>query len=103
MFSRTITMSMSPGLTFASGVGTPGSSLVGRRLMYWSSSNRILSRMSVSISPCGIFALPRGSAPTAPNRIASCGAELLQGRVGQRDAGLEVVLGAERVVGGACR
>ena len=42
VFSRTISMSMSPGLRPANGQGTPSNSRAGRRLMYWSNSRRNL-------------------------------------------------------------
>src|SRR6185312_14273730 len=42
VFSRTTQKSMSLGLRFASGDGTPGISRTGRRFTYWSNSRRNL-------------------------------------------------------------
>ena len=63
--SRTTTKSIS-GLP-ASGVPTPGKSLLGRRLTWWSKANRSFSRKPRSSTPDGT-----DGSPMAPSRIASC-------------------------------
>jgi hypothetical protein len=68
VFSRTIIMSMSPGLRPASGQGTPANSRAGRRLMYWSNSRRNFSSEPHSEMWSGTVA----GQPTAPKSSASC-------------------------------
>ncbi|CFE02702.1 Uncharacterised protein [Bordetella pertussis] len=67
VFSRTMKKSMSPGLRLASGVGTPGISLTGRRLMYWSKSRRKRNSDPHSASWSGTAS----GQPMAPKKIAS--------------------------------
>jgi len=67
VFSRTIIMSMSPGLRPASGHGTPSNRRAGRRLMYWSKSRRNLISEPHSDTWSGTVA----GQPTAPKYSAS--------------------------------
>ena len=66
MPSRTTTMSISPGLTPASGLVVPGQSRDGRRFTYWSKSKRSLSSRPRSSTPGGTL-----GSPIAPSRMAS--------------------------------
>ena len=68
LFSRTMTKSMSAGLRPASGVETPGSSLIGRRLTYCRKARRSGIRRPQSETWSGT-----PGKPTAPSRIASKG------------------------------
>jgi hypothetical protein len=67
VFSRTIIMSMSPGPRPASGERTPGMSLAGRRLTYWSNSRRNWISEPQSETWSGTVSVQ----PTAPKKIAS--------------------------------
>ncbi len=67
VFSRTMNMSMSPGLRPASGHGTPSNRRAGRRLMYWSKSRRNLISEPHSDTWSGTVA----GQPTAPKNSAS--------------------------------
>ena len=70
--SRTTTKStVLPAVTqSASGVGTPGYILLGRRLTSWSKAKRSFNNSPRSSRPLGICLLP-GAAPTAPSTMAS--------------------------------
>ncbi|CPU59803.1 Uncharacterised protein [Mycobacteroides abscessus] len=63
--SRTTTRSMA-GFP-ASGPVTPGYSLAGRRLMWWSSAKRVFNNSPRSSTPLGT-----AGSPMAPSRMASC-------------------------------
>ena len=72
VFSRTISMSISPGASgrpsrLTSGEHTRGISRAGRRLTYWSNSRRNLSSEPHNDTWSGIFC----GQPTAPKKIAS--------------------------------
>ena len=72
VFSRTISMSISPAFSGCpsrptSGERTPGISLAGRRFTYWSNSRRKRSNDPHSETWSGIFC----GQPTAPKKIAS--------------------------------
>jgi hypothetical protein len=78
LFSRTITMSTSAGVTSRSGEGMPGHSRTGRRFTYWRKARRIGISRPHSETWSGT-----SGRPTAPRKIAS-----LSRRVSSAPAGI---------------
>ena len=90
LFSRTTMKSMSPGCRSASGDLMPGISRTGRMLAYcWKPRRSGISRPQSEMWS-GTFV----GKPTAPRKIASCRADLVEPVLGHHVAVLQVVIAA---------